>query len=50
MDSQNLTRPKSTDTEDDLMKMQEDYFKEKCEINQNLQPAAAAIRVESPGT
>lgn len=41
-------RPRSTDTEDDLIEMQEEYFKQK-EGDPNLKPAAVAIRPESSG-
>lgn len=36
-----IPRPKNTDTMDDVLKMQNDYLKEKQE--KNLQPAAQAI-------
>ena len=42
-----IKRPKNTDSEQDLLKMQMEFLKEK--DKSNFQPAAAVVKVKKPG-
>ena len=42
-----IKRPKNTDSEQDLLKMQMEFLKEK--DKSNFQPAATVVKVKKPG-
>lgn len=43
-----IKRPKNTDSEQDLLKMQMEFMKEK-EKNKNFQPAASVVKMQKIG-